>query len=301
MLHFGLPAEHLGPAVLTIGSFDGVHLGHQRVVGRMVGAARACGARPVLITFEPHPRCFLDPVNCPKSITALQEKAGLLESMGVEHVVVLEFNRELAQLNAQDFVASLASRMELRRFVVGYDFTFGHNRQGNAEWLRGHGFDVDVVEPVRLDGEEIHSSEVRRLVTLGEVAAAARLLGRSFSLQGMVEPGDRIGRQLGFPTVNLAIEPNKLVPGLGIYAGWARTSQGVHAAALSVGYRPTFEDTQLRVEAYLLDFDGDLYWQRLEVSFVERLRDEVKYDSPEELAAQIALDVEETRRILGAP
>jgi riboflavin kinase/FMN adenylyltransferase len=157
---------------------------------------------------------------------------------------------------------------------------------------------VDVVEPIRLGEAEVHSSEVRRLLTLGEVEQANRLLGREFAMSGLVEPGDRIGRDLGWPTVNLAVPPTKLVPGRGIYAGWADTPAGAYQAAISVGYRPTFHKTELRVEAYLLDFTGDLYQQRLELRFVARLRDEVQYPDGASLSAQIARDVEETRRIL---
>jgi len=156
-----------------------------------------------------------------------------------------------------------------------------------------------VVDPFRLDGEEIHSSDVRRLVISGEVAEAARLLGRPFSLTGSVQPGYKIGRSLGYPTVNLAIEPGKLIPGQGIYAGWARTSEGTFRAAVSIGYRPTFDDTQLHVEAFLLDFQGDLYGRRVELLFVRRLRDgQIRFDTPDELAEQIGRDVAETRAAL---
>ncbi len=156
-----------------------------------------------------------------------------------------------------------------------------------------------MVPPFRLDGEEVHSSEVRRLLTLGEVEGANRLLGRQYGLGGLVEPGDQIGRTIGWPTVNLAVPPGKLVPARGIYAGWATTPFGERGAAISVGYRPQFARTDLRVEAYLLDFSGDLYQQRIELRFVARLRDEAKFPSVEAMSAQIARDVEATRRILG--
>ncbi len=161
------------------------------------------------------------------------------------------------------------------------------------------GYAVEVVEPFRLDGEEVHSSEVRRLLTLGEMEEATRLLGREFAMSGLVEPGDRIGTEIGWPTVNMAVPPGKLVPGHGIYAGWAHTAADTFQAAISVGYRPTFDKTDLRVEAYLLDFAGDLYQQRLQLRFVARLRDQVKFDSAAALSDQIARDVESTRGILG--
>jgi riboflavin kinase/FMN adenylyltransferase len=243
-------------------------------------------------------------VNCPPQITTLDERLSLVKPLGVEHAIVLTFNRALSALTADEFMARLLEAMDLRALVVGYDFAMGRGRTGDIAWLREHGrrcgYALAEVPPFRLDGEEVHSSDVRRLLTLGEVEAAARLLGRDFTMSGLVEPGDRIGHEIGWPTVNLAVPPGKLVPGHAIYAGWARTPAGQHQAAISVGYRPTFDKTDLRVEAYLLDFDGDLYQQHLELCFVARLRDQAKFPSAEALSAQIAKDVEETRRLLSA-
>ena len=300
--HFGLPAERLGPSALAVGSFDGLHLGHRAVVEHLLAAARSQDLQVAWITFDPHPRCVLDPANCPAQVTTLEERLGLVRPLGVQQAVVLEFTRSLAALTAEEFMERLLAAIDLRRLVVGYDFALGKGRRGDIDWLRAHGRDhgyrVDVVEPIRLGEAEVHSSEVRRLLTLGEVEQANRLLGREFAMSGLVEPGDRIGRDLGWPTVNLAVPPTKLVPGRGIYAGWADTPVGAYQAAISVGYRPTFHKTELRVEAYLLDFAGDLYQQRLELRFVARLRDEVQYPDGASLSAQIARDVEETRRIL---
>jgi riboflavin kinase / FMN adenylyltransferase len=285
-----------------VGSFDGVHLGHRAVVDQLLAAARSQDLQVAWITFDPHPRCVLDPANCPAQVTTLEERLGLVRPLGVQEAVVLEFTRSLAALTAEEFMERLLAAIDLRRLVVGYDFALGKGRRGDIDWLRAHGRDhgyrVDVVEPIRLGEAEVHSSEVRRLLTLGEVEQANRLLGREFAMSGLVEPGDRIGRDLGWPTVNLAVPPTKLVPGRGIYAGWADTPAGAHQAAISVGYRPTFHKTELRVEAHLLDFAGDLYQQRLELRFVARLRDEVQYPDGASLSAQIARDVKETRRIL---
>jgi riboflavin kinase/FMN adenylyltransferase len=301
--YFGLPETPLGPAALAVGSFDGVHLGHRAVLERLVATARRDGLTPAWITFDPHPRCVLDPVNCPQQITTLDERLSLARPLGIEHAIVLGFTRTLAALTADEFMGRLLVAMELRALVVGYDFALGRGRAGDLNWLREHGrrhgYVVDEVPPFRLDGDKVHSSDVRRLVTLGEVEAATRLLGRPFALTGLVEPGDQIGREIGWPTVNLAVPPGKLVPGHGIYAGWVSTPEGEHQAAISVGHRPTFGKTELRVEAYLLDFDGDLYQQRLELRFVARLRDEVKFPDARTLSDQIALDVEATRQVLG--
>lgn len=287
--------------VITVGSFDGVHRGHLDVIGRAVRAGRETGAQPALITFEPHPRCVLDPANCPPSITTLQEKLALLEAAGIEHAIVMRFDRELAALSPQEFVDRLAAAMEIRRWVIGFDFAFGRGRTGSAQWLTAHGQEVEVVPPFEIDGRELHSSEVRRLIRAGEVEVANVLLGREYSMAGPVEAGDRVGRRLGFPTANIGIEPNKLVPALGAYAGRARAPEGDFVAALSVGYRPTFGGTQLRVEAFLLDFEGELYQQRLQLRFVSYLHPDIKFAGPDELVRQLKQDVADTRRIVTAP
>ncbi len=283
-----------------MGSFDGVHLGHLDVIAHDVRAAKAAGAQPTLITFEPHPRCVLDPGNCPQSITTLQEKLALVERAGIEDAIVLRFDRELASLAPQDFIDRLGSAMEIRRWVIGYDFAFGRGRTGNAEWLRSHGHDVEVVPPFRLGDHELHSSEVRRLVTAGEVDAANRLLGREYSMSGPVEAGAQVGRTLGFPTANISPEPNKLVPALGAYAGRVHAPEGDFVAALSVGYRPTFGGTELKVEAFLLDFEGDLYQRRLELRFVKWLHADIRFATPADLVQQLRRDVADTRRIVDA-
>ncbi len=297
-VHFGLPSSAIGRAAITIGSFDGVHLGHGEVIEKTVEAARQDRAQPVLITFEPHPRCVLDPANCPQSITTLQEKLALIESRGIEHAIVIRFDRALASLSPQEFIDRLAAVMDIGRWVVGFDFAFGHERAGSAQWLRDHGYAVDVVPPLVVEGKALHSSDVRRLITLGDMETANRLLGREYSMSGPVEAGDRVGRALGFPTANIAIEPNKLVPALGAYAGRAKAPEGDFVAALSVGYRPTFGGTQLRVEAFLLDFEGDLYQQRLEFRFIRYLHPDIAFPSTHELVLQLKRDVADTRRIV---
>ncbi len=297
-IHLGLPPSPIGAVALTVGSFDGVHRGHLDVIQHTVHAARAAGAAPALITFEPHPRCVLDPANCPQSITTLHEKLALLEAAGIAHAIVLRFDRELASLSPQEFVDRLSVAMDIKRWVIGFDFAFGRGRTGSAEWLRSHGHQVDVVAPFLVEGHELHSSEVRRLVTTGEVEAANRLLGREYAMAGPVEAGEQVGRRLGFPTANIGIEPNKLVPALGAYAGRATAPEGEFMAALSVGYRPTFGGTQLRVEAFLLDFEGDIYQQRLELRFVRYLHPDIKFPSPAELVLQLKKDVEDTRMMV---
>jgi len=302
---------------LTIGSFDGVHLGHLDVVKHVIASAKTIGAQPTLITFEPHPRCVLDPANCPQSITTLQEKLALLDAAGIEHAIVLRFDRELSSLSPQEFVDRIGAVMELRSWVIGYDFAFGRGRTGSAQWLREHGHAVEVVPPFKVDGHDLHSTEVRRLVTSGEIEHANQLLGREYSMAGPVEAGEKVGRRLGFPTANIAVEPNKLIPALGAYAGraavlpppqgggsgWgeAQALTATHfTAALSVGYRPTFGGTQLRVEAFLLDFEGDLYQRRIELRFIRYLHPDIKFPTTDDLVRQLHQDVADTRRIVSA-
>ncbi len=298
LVHLGLPTDSIGPVALTVGSFDGVHLGHLDVIGHTVRAASEVKGQSALITFEPHPRCVLDPANCPQSITTLQEKLALIGAAGIDHGIVLRFDRELSALSPQEFIDRLSAAMEIRRWVIGFDFAFGRGRTGNAEWLRSNGHAVEVIPPFKIDGRELHSSEVRRLITSGEVEDANRLLGREYAMGGPVEAGDRVGRRLGFPTANIGIEPNKLVPALGAYAGRARAPEGEFVAALSVGYRPTFGGTQLRVEAFLLDFEGDLYQKRLELRFIRYLHPDIKFATPEDLVRQLKQDVADTRQIV---
>lgn len=298
-VHQGLPPLPLGPAVITIGSFDGVHLAHQRLVRQMAVEAGRDAAR-VVATFEPHPRCVLDPDRCPRLITVFDEKAALLTDLGVSDLVTIPFDREFAQKTPADFMAWLELAMDVRALVVGYDFVFGTRRSGNSAWLRDHGYRVVEVPPVDVDGRLVHSSAVRGLIGSGEVGAAADLLGRRHSVHGEVVEGAKRGRRLGFPTANLNVDPAKAVPGPAAYAGWARTADGEHMAAISVGHQPTFGGGELSIEAHLLDFDADLYGQDVEVRFVERLHPDIRFPSVEALVDQIGQDVSATRRILAA-
>ena len=275
-----------------------MHLGHLDVIGHVVRGAKDVRGQAALITFEPHPRCVLDPANCPSSITTLREKLDLVARAGIEHAIVLRFDRELASLSPQEFLDRLAAAMDVRRWVIGFDFAFGRGRTGNAEWLRTHGHEVEVVPPFKIDGRDLHSSEIRRLVTAGDVHEANRMLGREFSMSGPVELGAQVGRQLGFPTANISPEPNKLIPALGAYAGRVAAPEGNFVAALSVGYRPTFGGTELKVEAFLLDFEGDLYQRRLELRFAKYLHPDIKFATPDDLVRQLKQDVADTRRIV---
>ncbi len=283
--------------MVTIGSFDGVHLGHHALVEELKRRAGGSAAT-VVVTFDPHPRAVLAPEHAPKLLTLLPEKTELLGALGVEHVIVIPFDRAFAQKSPREFMAWLEDRMHVEAVVCGPDFAFGHKREGNAGWLREHGYDVVEVPSVEVAGQVVRSSAIRALLGSGEVAAAAERLGRRYSVRGEVVKGHQRGRDLGFPTANVDVDPGKQTPSPAAYAGLARGSFGTRMAAISVGHQPTFGGTDLAVEAYLLDFEGDLYGQELEVEFAARLHPDTRYPSVEALIEQIGQDVAETRRLL---
>jgi riboflavin kinase/FMN adenylyltransferase len=287
---------------MTIGSFDGVHRGHARVIDRLTRRARREGVPSVVVTFDPHPRCVLAPDTCPLTLTTVEEKAEVMGELGVDHVVVLPFTRQLSELTATEFMDRLTSRIPAAGMVVGYDFAFGHQRRGNREFLDHYGeragFSVDVIPPRSTGGKVISSSLIRTLLLDGKVAAAARLLGRHYSLISFVEHGSGTGSRIGFPTANLNITPNKLVPQKGVYAVWVDMAGNTYQGAMNVGYRPTFGENRLTVEVFLLDFQGDIYQQDVKVRFVQRIRDERRFDGIDALVAQIGRDVARARAIL---
>jgi riboflavin kinase/FMN adenylyltransferase len=266
---------------VAIGSFDGVHLGHRRVLD----VAFETGLPVAVVTFDPHPRVLLgQPVEL---LTTLERKVELLVEYGVEEIVVLRFDRELAGMTPEQFKFRHLDPLGAQIVVAGPDFRFGHDRAGDVDLLRKEGLLARVVEPV----VGVSSSTIRDALVEGDVVRAAALLGRPFELDGRVVPGLARGGRLGFPTANLAFAPHQLVPGDGIYAGFA----GGHRAAVSIGVNLHFGGTERRVEAHLVDFSGDLYGQRLVIELWRRLRDEQAFESAKALAEQIARDVEATR------
>jgi riboflavin kinase/FMN adenylyltransferase len=303
---FGFPAPGmLGPSHATIGSFDGIHRGHQALLKPLIAGARAAGTTSVLITFEPHPRCVIDPDHCPPLLTTLEEKTWLLDQLGLDHMVVIPFTARVAALSATAFMERLLRGIDLRRVVVGQNHRFGHGQGGDPSLLRKlgarRGFTVEVAPTLMRGREPISSSRIRRLVLLGQVRAAAQLLGRDYLIRSAVEHGAKRGRQLGFPTANLQIAPNKLIPPNAIYASRVEIDGQTHSGATSIGFRPTFGGNTLTVEVFVLDFDADLYDRLITVWFAHRLRAEKRFASVPALQRQMARDVENTRRILEVP
>ena len=298
----GLDGDRLGSAGITIGTFDGVHLAHAEAIRHLLEVSSANGWSTMVITFDNHPRRVLDPDHCPHLITTLDEKLEILDGLGVHTTWVMPFTRELAALGPDDFMRQVGSRIDIRHLVSGPDFALGHERSGDNAWLadygRRNGFATEVMPSLKVDGKELHSSDIRQLLEAGEVSRAARLLGRPFGLRGAVETGAKIGRRLGFPTANLAVPPGKLIPADGIYATRVKLPAGEWPGALSIGRRPTFDGERRVVEVHVLDFSGDLYGVEIAVQVIERLRGQERYEGIEDLVSQIALDVEETRRLV---
>jgi riboflavin kinase / FMN adenylyltransferase len=293
-----------GPSVVTIGAFDGVHRGHQTLVRRAVDAARDRGVRSVAMTFDPHPAAVVRPGSEPPFLQTLEDRVTHLHAGGVDEVVVLEFTRELASLPPSDFLEELlVGRLAPVKVVVGTNFRFGHRAAGDvvalAEGGERHGYEVEAVTLLELDGEPISSSSIRERLAVGDVDWTARALGRPHEVVGEVVPGDGRGRTIGVPTANVAVPSGLLVPANGVYAGRARAGERSWACVTNVGTRPTFDGAGVTVESHLLDVEEDLYGRRLGVSFEHRLRGEQKFDGPEALVAQIHHDLDEARALLG--
>ena len=289
---------------LTVGVFDGVHRGHQELIKKITVGAHAHEAPAVVLTFDPHPASVLGGHEI-KCLTLPSERAELLGQLGVDVVITQRFTRELASVTAYDFMMRLTRQLGLRHLLIGYDFALGKGREGNATRLTEIGaelgYSVEVVPALSDESGVISSTAIRKLIEVGSVAEAARLLGRLYRLHGPVIRGDGRGRTIGIPTANIAYSSEKMIPARGIYACWAYIGGQQYQAAINIGTNPTFTpDKQMpNVEAYLLDFNRDVYGEDLRLDFVARLRDELKFDSVDGLVKQIWDDVELTRRILG--
>ncbi|HEX9494481.1 MAG TPA: bifunctional riboflavin kinase/FAD synthetase [Candidatus Limnocylindria bacterium] len=287
---------------LAIGVFDGVHLGHQALIRGLVGGARAAGATPVAATFDPLPAQVLAQDPPQSTLADAPERAELLLAAGAQDVIVFTFDRAFSQQSAETFIKRVTSAGEVQRIVVGPDFQFGHGREGAVPALRSlgetYGFAVTVVEPISLGGAVVSSTRIRQALREGDLVTAQALLGRPYCVSGTIVKGEQRGRALGFPTINVAPPSDKLLPHDGIYATWVTIGDKRYRAASSLGVRPTFGGGPRKLEAYILDFDQDVYGQDATIAFVERLRDELKFDSAEQLATQITRDVEQTRKAL---
>ncbi|GIV59120.1 bifunctional riboflavin kinase/FAD synthetase [Rhodocaloribacter litoris] len=285
-------------SLVTVGTFDGVHLGHQAILRYLLRRAAENGGRSVVVSFDPHPREVVRNEPVPL-LTTIDERADLFERLGVDRFIVIPFTKDFARLSAEDFVEQvLVARIGLKEIVIGYDHGFGRGRGGDAALLerlgRQHGFTVDVIPPQVVAEHVVSSTEIRQLlVEAGDVREAARLLGRPYALSGTVVEGAGRGRTIGFPTANLAVShPRKVIPRPGVYAVSVAPGEAAHVygGMMNIGRRPTFENEGLHLEVHLLDFRGDLYGRSLRIEFVERLRDERKFASVEALVEQLYED-----------
>lgn len=292
------------PSFLTIGVFDGVHRGHQRIIRGLAEAAHATGSQGVAVTFDPHPAALLRE-SAPLLLTTVGERIDLMADLGLDTLVVYPFTQEVVRTPAAEFMENLVRQVRLAELWVGPDFTLGHEGKGDVAFLRRfgskRGFEVRVIEPVEWGGGIVHSSRVRGALRRGDVEEATGCLGRPYRLSGVVVRGRGIGEDMGVPTANVAPPPSRLVPAGGVYASWAHTERwGTFPAATNIGTRPTFTARAqgLTVEAHLLDFDRDLYDQVLGIDFVTRLRDERAYPTLNALVAQLRDDIAQTRALL---
>ena len=302
----------LGNAVVTSGTFDGVHVGHQRILARLREVAQASGGPSVVITYWPHPRLVLGPPPSHPELLDLQllntldERITKLAERGVDYLLIVPFTREFAQWTSEEYIQNLLIKtLGTKQLVIGYDHRFGKNREGGFDYLsqnaNRYGLTVEEIPREDVDAVGVSSTRIRQALRQGDIATANRYLGYYYPLTGVVVHGQKLGRTIGYPTANLAItEPLKLVPALGIYAVWATTAAGTrHQAMLSIGVRPTIgTDLAQTIEVNLLDFSGDLYDQLLTLEFVAWLRGEEKYNGLDALTAQLALDAQNTRAAL---
>ncbi len=298
MQHFrSLKDIQVKDAWLTIGSFDGVHSGHQEILRQLTTGAHAVNAPAIVLTFYPHPAVVLGKRKKAQYLTTPDEQAELLAELDVDYLITYPFTQDVAAQTARHFLSRVKNNLGIRQLWVGHDFAMGHNRSGDVPTLlrlgTALGFQVQVISPVRIDDEIVSSSRIRTLLADGKLKRANRLLGRSYDLHGQVIEGQGRGRTLGIPTANLEISPERIVPGRGVYVCTPRTADGEWGAVTNIGFRPTFaEDEEVpTVEAHLLEFEGDLYGQKLQLTFLSRLRGEQRFSGPADLVAQIHADI----------
>ncbi len=290
------------PTVITVGMFDGVHKGHQYLIGCLKEAAARQGFASGVITFTNHPRSVMRPDVRVPLLTTPEDRLRLISEQGVDLVVPLSFTPDLSYLRAREFVELLRDTLNMRGLVVGPDFAFGYQREGTAELLTQLGkemdFTVEVVEPVKFEDRIVSSTAVRACVQEGKMGDAAWMLTRPFILAGFVVEGDRRGRQIGFPTANVDIEPSIITPADGTYATWTQADGKTYASATNIGFRPTFGGGGRQVETHLFDYNGDLYNARIRVAFARKLRDEVKFNGVDALVKQLHEDVAQAKVVL---
>lgn len=286
--------------VIALGTFDGVHLGHQEIIKAAAAYAKKHKLTPTAITFDPHPQQLISPERGLKLLTTLGERKELLHKYGIKRVYVLRFNRETQKLGPDEFVRKiLAKKLKAKHVFVGYDFAFGWGRIGGGAQLKGHGFDVTVVPAVKRKGAPIKSKRIREELSWGNFNCGIKDLGHPYHLSGKVIKGSGRGRSLGFPTVNLHVDKNKLIPSHGIYAGWCKmTNDKCYRVAINIGARPTFGMGEVLVEGHIIGYSGNLYGKNIILNLTKKLREEKHFSDVKKLVAQIKKDVAKTKQIV---
>ena len=292
-----------GETLLTIGVFDGVHAGHRYLLETLQQQAAEKNLLSGVVTFNPHPKSVLHPRNQLLWLSDPEDRVKSLQKLGINLVAVLTFTPEVAQLSAQEFMSLVKKHLRMRSIMVGPDFTLGRNQEGNIHLLRALGremkFSVEVIPPYTINGEVVSSTLIRQALAQGDMGKVRRLMGHYFQIGGKVIASDRRGRILGFPTANLDIKPQQALPGNGIYATITQVDDKQFPSATNIGTRPTFGEGEKNVETHLLNYKGDLYGKEIRVEFMQKLRDEQRFPSSEELKAQIRKDIREVEAILG--
>ena len=293
-------------SLVTIGVFDGVHLGHKSLIRPLIDQARRTACNSIVVTFFPHPDKIITDATERYYLTTPEKRAELILQLGIDHVVTLAFDAEFRRLPAADFVERLVTNLNIRQLWVGQDFALGFQREGDVRYLRAQGaqrgFDVVAIDLIssQTDDMLISSSNLRELIRRGDMMKASAMLGRAYSMAGKVITGDKRGRTIGIPTANIEVWPEQIVPANGVYATWAVVGDQTHMAATNIGLRPTFSGEAVTIEAHLLDFDRDIYGDDLELFFIARLRPEQKFETLDHLLKQIHEDIRRSRQILAA-
>ncbi|GAA4469354.1 bifunctional riboflavin kinase/FAD synthetase [Nibrella saemangeumensis] len=306
LVHHGVDTfEPISYAVVTSGTFDGVHLGHQKILDRLTEIAKGHAGQTVVLTFWPHPRTVVsnDSQNL-KLLSSLDEKIALLEQAGVDHLVVIPFTRSFSELTSEEFIRNiLIDKIGTKKLVIGYDHRFGRNREGSFEYIRQHageyGFEVEEIPRQDVEAVGVSSSKIRAALSEGNVQIANKFLGRPYSLTGTIVKGRQLGRTIGFPTANIQVDDvNKLIPSNGVYAVDVWHNGRTHGGMLNIGVRPTVDGLNQTIEAYIFDFSTDIYGEHLTVSFREFLRPEKKFSGLPELVEQLKRDEQQARKVL---
>jgi riboflavin kinase/FMN adenylyltransferase len=297
--------EGIKNAVVTIGTFDGIHLGHQEIISRIIELAKSVNGETALVTFWPHPRYVLSQnTDNLKLLTTFDEKAKILDQLGLDHIVRINFTKEFSQWTSEQFIHRIIiSALHTKRLVIGYDHRFGKDREGGFDHLKKHsdryGFEVEEIPKQKIDDVGISSTKIRNAIEDGQVELAHDFLGRFYEINGEVVSGDKIGKTLGFATANIQVEePYKLVPADGAYAVIVEIKDMQYKGMLNIGYRPTVNGKTKKIEANIFDFNHEIYGEKIKISFIKRLRDEIKFNSKKELSKQLQMDKEKTMQIL---